>query len=145
MMFKLNEARWCIYVSLEWVIISSGNGLSPVWYQAITWINGDLLSIRPMRTNSVKLWSKFKYFHWRKRIRKMLSTKFGHLVLGFNVLRVYTDYSNDYSSKHYSTTIINTSQFWSDQCNETYQALRPVLLRLVVASASVYCSHIIGV
>ena len=31
-----------IYVSLNWISIASGNGLSPVRHQAITWTNADL-------------------------------------------------------------------------------------------------------
>ena len=31
-----------IYAPLNWVIISSGNGLTIVWRQAISWANGDL-------------------------------------------------------------------------------------------------------
>ena len=36
---------------MEWIIISSGNGLAPVWRQAITWSSKDLSSIRPLETN----------------------------------------------------------------------------------------------
>ena len=34
-----------------WVTIGSGNGLSPIWCQAITWINVDLLLIGSTETN----------------------------------------------------------------------------------------------
>ena len=30
------EAGWRMYVSVKWVIIGSGHGLSPEWGQAIT-------------------------------------------------------------------------------------------------------------
>ena len=40
-----HEARRCIYGSVNWVIIGSTNGLSPVWCQAITLTNDGLLSI----------------------------------------------------------------------------------------------------
>ena len=33
------------------VNIGSGNGLSPVWHQAITWTNADLLSTGPSGKN----------------------------------------------------------------------------------------------
>ena len=36
---------------MNWIRIGSGNGLSPVWRQAITWISSDILSIRPLGTN----------------------------------------------------------------------------------------------
>ena len=35
------------YVSANWVCIASGNGLTPVRRQAITWTNAGLLSIEP--------------------------------------------------------------------------------------------------
>ena len=41
----------CHMASWKWVIIGSGNGLSPVWLQAIIWINGDLLSFGSLGTN----------------------------------------------------------------------------------------------
>ena len=36
---------------MSWVIISLGNGLSPVPFQAITWTNAGLLSIGLLGTN----------------------------------------------------------------------------------------------
>ena len=45
-----------VYVSVNWVIIGSGNGLSPLWCQAITWTNAGLLSIG--------LLSPGNMFHW---------------------------------------------------------------------------------
>ena len=43
-----------MYVSRNWVIIGSGNGLSPDRRQAITWINTDLLSIEPLGNTSIQ-------------------------------------------------------------------------------------------
>ena len=41
-----NSSPKCrIYLSVNWIIIGSGNGLSPVRHQAITWTNDGLLSI----------------------------------------------------------------------------------------------------
>ena len=37
------EAWWDMYALVDWVTIGSGNGLSPVQRQAITWINDDLM------------------------------------------------------------------------------------------------------
>ena len=39
-----------IYASVPWANIVSGNGLSPVRYQAISWTNADILSIVPLGT-----------------------------------------------------------------------------------------------
>ena len=62
-----------MYASLNWVIISSGNGLSPVRRQAIAWANGDLLSIGPLGTNFSEI--RTKNFHswkciWKCCLRK---------------------------------------------------------------------------
>ena len=43
----LIEAKWCIYASLNWVIIGSDNGLSPVRRQAIIWTNAGILLFGP--------------------------------------------------------------------------------------------------
>ena len=48
---QINLHCFNIYVSVNWVSIGSGNGLSPVRRQAITWTNGDLLSIGPLGIN----------------------------------------------------------------------------------------------
>ena len=38
-------------MSVNWASIGSGNGFSPVWRQAITWNNADLLSIGSLGIN----------------------------------------------------------------------------------------------
>ena len=60
----------CIYTSITWVSIGSGNGLSPVRRQAITWINTDLLSIGPLGTNLSEFESRHKTSHSWKCIWK---------------------------------------------------------------------------
>ena len=44
----------------------SGNGLSPVRRQAITWTNADLLSIGPSGTNFSEIWIKTQNFSFMK-------------------------------------------------------------------------------
>ena len=52
---------WCSKLALvNWVIIGSGNGLAPVWCQAITWTNADSLSICPVGTCFSEIWIKIK-------------------------------------------------------------------------------------
>ena len=41
--------------SVNYVIIGSGNGLSPVWHQVITQTIADLLLIRPLDMNFSKI------------------------------------------------------------------------------------------
>ena len=80
---------WCrIYASVNWVIIGSGNGLSPVWRQAITWTNAGLLSVGLLGKKSVNFESEFYYFHSRKCIWKCLLAKWRPSCLGFNVLKI---------------------------------------------------------
>ena len=51
-----------INVSVNWVSIGSGNGLSPVWHQTITWANAGLLSIGPLGTNFSEIRIKIQIF-----------------------------------------------------------------------------------
>ena len=44
------------------VNIDSGNGLLPVWRQAITLISIDLLLIGLLRANFSKIWPQMQYF-----------------------------------------------------------------------------------
>ena len=47
------------YASVNWIIIGSGNGLSPTRRQAITWTGDDLLSIRTIRKNNSEIWMQY--------------------------------------------------------------------------------------
>ena len=50
-------APWCcINVSVNWVSIGSGNGLSRVRHQAVNWTNADLLSTGLLGTNFSENW-----------------------------------------------------------------------------------------
>ena len=75
--FILNgrEHKWQHMVIYIWQNIGSGNGLAPIWCQAITWTNVDLLSIGLWGTNSVKLNPKYNHFHSRNCIWICQSTK----------------------------------------------------------------------
>ena len=61
-----------LYVS-ELGSLGSGNGLSPVRRQAITWTNVHLLSIRPFWTNFSEILIKIQDFSFMKMHLKMLS------------------------------------------------------------------------
>ena len=49
-----------LYASATLIIIVSGNGLSPVWRQAIIWSNCYVLSIGPLGTSFNEIWIKTK-------------------------------------------------------------------------------------
>ena len=53
-------------VSLNWVSIGSGNGLSPVQRQAITWTNAGLLSTGPLGTIFHEIWIKIQKLSFMK-------------------------------------------------------------------------------
>ena len=72
-----------MYVSVNWVIISSGNGFLPFQHQAITWTSAALLSIGRM----CEIWceiciSEFYHFHSRKYIWKCCLPKWQPFHLG---------------------------------------------------------------
>ena len=66
----------------ELIGTGSGNGLSPVLHQAITWTNADLLSIGPLGTNFIEIWIKIQKFSFLKMPLKMLSAKWQPFCLG---------------------------------------------------------------
>ena len=56
-----------MYASGNWVSIGSGNGLAPVWRQAIAWTNADLLSIGPLGTNFSEILMLILTFSFKKK------------------------------------------------------------------------------
>ena len=64
-----------MYASVNWVIISSGNGLSPIRYQAITWTNAGLLSIGLLEMNFSEIWIWILSFPFKKMHLNMSSAK----------------------------------------------------------------------
>ena len=45
---------------MNWISIGSGNGLSPIRHQAISWTNAHLLSIAPLETNFIQILFKIQ-------------------------------------------------------------------------------------
>ena len=68
------------YTSVNWVIIGSGNGLSPVWRQAITWTKADLLSIGLLGTNFSEIGVGILPFSFIKIYLKMSSAKMAAIL-----------------------------------------------------------------
>ena len=67
--------HWCTYASLNGVIIGSGNGLSPIRRQTITWTNADSLSIEPLGTNFSEILIKIQTFSLTSVHLKIASAK----------------------------------------------------------------------
>ena len=77
-----------VYASVNYAIIGSDNGLSPVGRQAVVWTNAYYCQLDPWKQTSVTLYSKFKHFHSRKCIWKCrLGNKCLPFCLGLNVFR----------------------------------------------------------
>ena len=74
----LIRAKWHICASLNWVIIGSDNGLSPVRPQAIIWTNADLDSqFNTKKHILMKFYLNFEYLHstkwiWKCRLQKKM-------------------------------------------------------------------------
>ena len=64
-----------IYVSVNYTIIGSDNGLSPVRRQTIIWTNDGLLSIRPLGTCFIEISLEIQKFSFKNMHMKMLSAK----------------------------------------------------------------------
>ena len=62
-----------IYASLNWVIIGSDNGLSPVRRQAIIWTNAGILLIEPLGTNFREILIGIQTFSFKNVVCKMAS------------------------------------------------------------------------
>ena len=65
---------------MNWVIICSGNGLSPVRRQAITWTNIGLLSIWLLGTNFSEIWIEIPSFSFKKMHLQMSSAKLAAIL-----------------------------------------------------------------
>ena len=59
----------------DWVIISSGNGLSPAWCHAIIWTNADSLSTGALATNTDEISIKIQIFFSKNKIKTTLTTQ----------------------------------------------------------------------
>ena len=71
-----------LYASVNWVIMCSCNGLSPVRRQAITWTNAGSLSIGLLGTNFCEIWIGILPFLFKKIHLKMSSAKIAAILSG---------------------------------------------------------------
>ena len=65
---------------MNWICISSGNGLSPVRHQAITWTNASLLSIELLGTNLSEIRIGILSFSLKKMHLKLSSAKMAAIL-----------------------------------------------------------------
>ena len=89
-LLKLILPQCCIYASVSWIIIGTGNGLSPIRRQAITSTNAVLLSIGLLGTSFSEILIGIMSFSWEKMHLKMSSGKWQPFCPGLNVLKQTT-------------------------------------------------------
>ena len=68
------------YMSVNWIGISPGNGLSPVRRQAITWTSDGLLSIEPLGTNFSEIWMEIQKIYIHENAFKNVVCKMAAIV-----------------------------------------------------------------
>ena len=73
-------AEWCIYTSVNEVIIGSDNGLSPGRHQAIIWTSAGILLIGPVGTNFNEILIEIDIFSVKKMHFKMSSAKMAAIL-----------------------------------------------------------------
>ena len=82
-----------IYSSLNWVIIGSDNGMSPVRRQAIIWTNAGILLIGPLGTNFSETLIGIQTFSFKKSHLKASSVKWRLFCIGLNELTLNGSWS----------------------------------------------------
>ena len=102
-----------IYASVDRVSIGSDNGLSPIWCQAIIWINAGILSIGPLGTNFNAILLKVQNFAFRKMHLKISSVEWrpffsrGRWVkLSWDSWRLHWSHLKNYAWLIYNTLIV---------------------------------------
>ena len=73
-------AEWRIYASVNYIIIGSDNGLSPVRRQPITWTSDGLLSIKPRGTHFSEFLFQIQNFSFKKMHMKMSYSKIAAIL-----------------------------------------------------------------
>ena len=82
-------------------MISSDNGLSPGWRQAIIWTNAGVLLIGPLGVNYSEILIEIYIFPFKNMHLKLLSGNWQPFCLSLNVLKelgekhIYIDWQND--------------------------------------------------
>ena len=114
MIFKCVVTAWLNSSSVNWVIIGSGNGLSPVRHQAITRTNADLLSVGLLGTHFSEIWIRILIpFHSQKCIWKFCLSKWRPFCPGGDWRKV----------TRVTCNFVNTCVYYACQTHEIYQVL----------------------
>ena len=164
--YELIEAEWRIYASLNWVIIGSDNGLSPVRRQAIIWTNAGILLIGPLGTSFSEILIGVQTFSFKKLNLKTASAKWRLFCLGLNEWRKYWQHPvrdnqclerADHHISSLSSSVEPASndfgciceQSWKDQCsmevyitiNRTKSYCSKLLIKLVITTKNFFFLH----
>ena len=84
---SLINTEWRIYAPVNYTIICSANGLSPIRCQAIIWTNAGILLTGPLELNFSEMLIEIHTFSFKKMHFKMSSVKGRPFCLGLNVPR----------------------------------------------------------
>ena len=104
-----------IPVAVNWAIIGSYNGLSPLRRQAITWPNAGLLSIGLLRTNLSEIWIGILPIPFKKMHLKISSAKMAPFLSRGGVGRRVGGELSQW--KNYLCYIASPSMVWHLMCN----------------------------
>ena len=86
---QLTDWGWVTHICVsKLTIISSDNGLSPTWRQAIIWTNAGILLIGPLGANLSEILIAIYTFRFKKMHFKMSSGKWRPLCFDLSVLNV---------------------------------------------------------
>ena len=124
-----------MYASLNWVIIGSDKGLSPVRRQAIIWTNAGLLLIRPLGTNFSEILIRIQTFSFKKLHLKTSSAKWCLFCLGLNELtfrenlETWEPQQSSHSMQEIGKRVKNTEFFFYRSYDKTQ------VLSLIICSA----------
>ena len=111
-----------LYISMNQAIISSDNGLSHAWWQAIICENAVLLPMGPLGTNCNEIWIKIQQFLFKKNVVKMTPVKWQPYHLGLHMWTIrlprYLDTSHllfwimsFYQRKHVGRALVSKTHF----------------------------------
>ena len=116
--------QWYIWVSINWAIIV--NGLLPMWHQATTSTNDNVLPVGNLRINFSEIWFKVWRFPFKKMHLNMLSPIWRHRMT--DILNLMTCRLNGYIGVKVSAYILVayqeycvTSRYLGHKCNNTPQ------------------------
>ena len=135
------DGGWSMYITVNCNIIGSGNVLSPIRWQAITWTNAAQLLIGPsgtnLKSNSNQNEIIFVQENEYKNIRKMT-------VILLQLQYVNSPWSHDAIWQHRSGSTMGQEMAWcqtapSHYLNQCWPPISEVLSQLPESTQEIFC------